>query len=469
MEDKSVLTEEQAQVFDVEDMKNTTEYKSLDHINLFLYSRNKTNKPLFILYRPADSQGFKHFSEELIKHDPNILFSVTREFILQTAGLLSNKNLKYFLAENASPLNIDELVLDENFKAPVRAQKNFNPDAFNDFWNFLTESPYIFQDHSKSVTYFVELPMLNFEILKEVAQKKGLDLEMKYFTLEEIMDRENQEINMNVRQCLENPKLWIYLNKFIVNCEPLEIKEHYAMIFCCPQTKVDLAKAIVYQPFKRHGEHWRNYKAYEGDLPTDEDLKKLKGIIIPGSGMSAYDMNVPWYNELFECIRKIQNEYKHINLLGLCFGSQVIAQALGGKTAKMERGLYRGADTLNIRPEFFEIDYLKDLGLDSTKPLVIGEAHQDHIVELPSEAICYASSKTAEVEVYTIGSNVLAFQGHPEFNEAWTAGANYRNIKGNLKAEEYDGYAEEYIKNTIPDAITQDELVRICNKFLKKN
>lgn len=57
----------------------------------------------------------------------------------------------------------------------------------------------------------------------------------------------------------------------------------------------------------------------------------MKAIIIPGSLASVLDHEkIPWITNLIDFIKKIVNHYKHIKLLGICFGSQIIAQSLGG-------------------------------------------------------------------------------------------------------------------------------------------
>jgi GMP synthase-like glutamine amidotransferase len=386
--------------------------------------------------------------------------------ITQTGGLLYSGNLKYFLAKSPSIPKTDDFVVEENRKAPVRPQKAFT-NIVNDIWKLLAYSPYIFQDESNIVTYFVELPLMNLETIKEASQKKELGFEMGYFTLEELLDIENKEIGLTVRECLENSKRLSYLNKFIMNCENAETGDHYAVISCEPKSTTHMMHTLHYPVYKKHGERWSYYRAFESELPTEEELKKFKGIIIPGSSQSAYWPNVAWYKDLFECIRKIHEEHKNINLLCICFGAQVVSQALGGRVAKMERSFIRGGETLNIGSEFYELEYIKKLGLDSAKSLVIGESHGDHIVELPSGAILHGSSVNTNVELYTIGNHVLAFQGHPEYNEAWTAGTYYRGTRPSV--EDYDMYAEKYTKEKFPEATTQREILKICYEFLKKN
>jgi hypothetical protein len=41
--------------------------------------------------------------------------------------------------------------------------------------------------------------------------------------------------------------------------------------------------------FEGSKERWGYYKAYDLEFPSDEELKHMKGLIIPGSKHSAYD------------------------------------------------------------------------------------------------------------------------------------------------------------------------------------
>ena len=45
--------------------------------------------------------------------------------------------------------------------------------------------------------------------------------------------------------------------------------------------------------------------------------------------------NVEWIEKLAEFIKDVHNNYKHIKLIGIQFGSHLIAYALGGKIAKI--------------------------------------------------------------------------------------------------------------------------------------
>lgn len=441
-------------------------FKYFQKFNLFLFSRDNKGNPSFLLFKTPESSSFSHFHGDFTKHDPAIFYAIAREFITHTAGLLCSQNFQYFRAINPLPLNTEKLVLEKSQGVPVRPQKGFIP-AINDICKLLTETPYIFQDQTGTVTYFIEIPALNLDTVHNIAQDRDIPVQFQYYTLRDIVHAEEELIHPALRACLKNEKLSSYLNVYILEGKEVEITERYAMICCEPKATTYMIHSLHYSMFKKHGEHWRFFKAFEGEFPTDEELKNLKGIIIPGSGNAAYDTTVPWYKELFECIRKINKVYTHINLLGICFGAQASAQALGGRVEKMKRSFIRGGEVLRTNPAFYELEYVRELGLDLEKALVIAEAHGDHIVELPEGAINQASSINTNVEVYTIGTNLLAFQGHPDYNEPWTAGANFR--VNQLSVVDYDKYAEEFIKEKFPEQLTHRVIVEICYKFLKKD
>ena len=65
----------------------------------------------------------------------------------------------------------------------------------------------------------------------------------------------------------------------------------------------------------------------EGVHPTQGDIDSVDGFIITGSKSSAYD-DKQWIRDLEGLIQKLRAEGK--NMVGICLGHQVIAQALRG-------------------------------------------------------------------------------------------------------------------------------------------
>jgi GMP synthase-like glutamine amidotransferase len=145
------------------------------------------------------------------------------------------------------------------------------------------------------------------------------------------------------------------------------------------------------------------YDVENGQYP--DDIDEVDAYLITGSKSSVYD-DKPWIPPLIEFVQEIAARNKKI--IGICFGHQLVAQALGGKTEKSDKGWGAGLHTHT----FTEIPSWHDgEGAD----LNILVSHQDQVVENATGARVLASSDFCENAVCQIGDQILTFQGHPEF------------------------------------------------------
>jgi GMP synthase-like glutamine amidotransferase len=141
----------------------------------------------------------------------------------------------------------------------------------------------------------------------------------------------------------------------------------------------------------------------QGEYPTDIDA--VDAYLITGSKSSVYD-DKPWIAVLEEFVRELDRRQKKV--VGICFGHQLVAQALGGKTRKSSKGWGVGLHTHHFTwaPPWHD---------QQAMDFDILVSHQDQVEEPPAGTRVLARSEFCENAVCQIGDHILTFQGHPEF------------------------------------------------------
>ena len=152
---------------------------------------------------------------------------------------------------------------------------------------------------------------------------------------------------------------------------------------------------------------FRHYQITEGEFP--QTLNECDVYLITGSKAGVYE-DLPWISSLQDWIRQA---YKAgIPMLGICFGHQVLAQSLGGHAEKSHKGWGVGHQQMKIQ----QLPGYLSSPLDNYRLIY---SHQDQVVNLPAEAHCLAGNDFCPNASWYIGDQVLAFQGHPEFDAAY--------------------------------------------------
>ncbi len=149
------------------------------------------------------------------------------------------------------------------------------------------------------------------------------------------------------------------------------------------------------------------YDVLNGEYP--DTLDECHGYITTGSKSSVYEKE-KWITDLLGFIKSL---YTHnIKFVGICFGHQLIAEALGGKCAESENGWGIGVKQVKIvkkktwmQPE-----------LESYNLLV---SHVDQIVKLPPDNEVLGTNDHCPNSMFTVGDRFLGIQAHPEFTPAY--------------------------------------------------
>ncbi|KAL0930329.1 GMP synthase [Colletotrichum truncatum] len=141
-----------------------------------------------------------------------------------------------------------------------------------------------------------------------------------------------------------------------------------------------------------------------GDEAVYPDLNSVDAILISGSKHNSFD-NDPWILKLVEFTKKcIDSEIK---VIGVCFGHQIVARALGVEVKRSELGWEVAVVDVNLTPkgkELFQLDKMR-----------IHQMHRDVVTANPpgSESLAYTS--LCPVQGFYAPKKYITVQGHPEF------------------------------------------------------
>lgn len=149
------------------------------------------------------------------------------------------------------------------------------------------------------------------------------------------------------------------------------------------------------------GLRFTRYDVEHMALPAD--VHDAEGWLITGSRHGAYEDH-PFIAPLEEFIRKAVAE--GVPLVGICFGHQIIAQALGGKVEKYQGGWAVG-------PQVY------DFGGEA---ITLNAWHQDQVTELPPGARPLAQNEFCAYPALIYSDRAFTVQAHPEFRDDFVEG-----------------------------------------------
>ncbi len=183
------------------------------------------------------------------------------------------------------------------------------------------------------------------------------------------------------------------------------------------------------------------------------DPARCEAVLITGSPAGVYDP-LPWMDPLRAFVRSAATA--KIPMVGVCFGHQVIADALGGVVQKSEKGWGVGRHT-------YEIIERRPWMTDAGATLSLAASHQDQVIEPPRGAVTLARSKHTEhaMLAYDIAP-IISVQGHPEFSDAFV-GALYTARRGKTLSDDAVDAALESLRTPDDNALAAEWMVRFLS------
>jgi len=137
--------------------------------------------------------------------------------------------------------------------------------------------------------------------------------------------------------------------------------------------------------------------------------------VLTGSASSVYD-DEPWIAPAEDFLRAVVE--RGIPVAGICFGHQLLAQALGGRVEKAPVGWGMGVHAYELE---LELDADGWAGAMPPTAMRLQAMHQDQVVALPEGARVWARSEHCPIAGFTVGDRVWTVQAHPEFSAPFAA------------------------------------------------
>jgi GMP synthase-like glutamine amidotransferase len=135
------------------------------------------------------------------------------------------------------------------------------------------------------------------------------------------------------------------------------------------------------------------------------DPATLDAILMTGSPAGVYD-KLDWIAPLEEFVRAAHA--RSVPMVGICFGHQLMAQALGGTVRKSEKGWGIGRHVYDVASGH---------GVIEGERIAIAASHQDQVIEPPPGARTILSSDfTPHAGLLYGNGTALSIQPHPEFD-----------------------------------------------------
>lgn len=156
-----------------------------------------------------------------------------------------------------------------------------------------------------------------------------------------------------------------------------------------------------------HGFRFSHWNVVDMEFPTGPS--ECDGWLLSGSRHGVYESH-PFIAPLEGFVRACHAARRQ--MVGICFGHQIMAQAFGGRVEKFAGGWTVGRQAYRLGGTTYHLNAW----------------HQDQVVDVPPGAALLGTSDRCAIAALSYGPFAMSVQPHPEFDD--TVFAEFLDVRG---------------------------------------
>jgi GMP synthase-like glutamine amidotransferase len=145
------------------------------------------------------------------------------------------------------------------------------------------------------------------------------------------------------------------------------------------------------------------FDVWNGEVPDVPN--QCDAWLCTGSRRSVYDDD-EWIPRASQFVREVRDA--GVPFIGVCFGHQLLAHALGGTVEKSPYGWGAGIHPVRVVRSEPWMQPAQDR-------LCLHFMHQDQVTQPPEDAVVLGCTDHCTVAMFRVGETMLGMQPHPEF------------------------------------------------------